>query len=47
VAVEISNEPVVAALGVTAKRDGWGQLIIAIGDFHTAESFPDSLASKR
>jgi hypothetical protein len=45
--VEISNEPAVSALGVTAERDGWGQLIVAVGDIHTAESFPDSLASKR
>jgi hypothetical protein len=43
-AVEISNEPVVSALGVTAERDGWGQLIVAVGDIHTAESFPDSHA---
>ena len=46
-AVEISNEPAVSALGVTAERDGRGQLIVAVGDIHTAESFPDSLASKR
>ena len=46
-AVEISNEPAVSALGVTAERDGWGQLIVAVGDIHTAESFPDSLASMR
>jgi hypothetical protein len=45
--VEISNEPAVSPLGVTAERDGWGQLIVAVGDIHTAESFPDSLASKR
>jgi hypothetical protein len=45
--VEISNEPAVSALGVTAERDGWGQFIVAVGDIHTAESFPDSLASKR
>jgi hypothetical protein len=44
--VEISNEPAVSALGVTAERDGWGQLIVAVGDIHTAESFPDSLAWK-
>jgi hypothetical protein len=43
VAVEISNEPTVSALGVTAGRDGWGQFIVAVGDIHTAESFPDSL----
>ena len=47
VAVEISNEPAVSALGVTAERDGCGQLIVAVGDIHTAESFPDSLASER
>jgi hypothetical protein len=46
-AVEISNESAVSALGVTAERDGWGQLIVAVGDIHTAESFPDSLASKQ
>src|SRR5687767_1694607 len=45
-AVEISNEPAVSALGVTAEGDGWGQLIVAVGDIHTAESFPDSLAWK-
>src|SRR5215218_10754871 len=39
-AVEISNEPAVSALGVTAEPDGWGQLIVAVGDIHTAESFP-------
>jgi hypothetical protein len=43
--VEISNEPAVSALGVTAERDPGGQLIVAVGDIHTAESFPDSLAS--
>jgi hypothetical protein len=43
VAVEISNEPNVSALGVTAERDGWGRFIVAVGDIHTAESFPDSL----
>jgi hypothetical protein len=32
VAVEISNEPAVSALCVTAERDGWDQLIVAIGD---------------
>jgi hypothetical protein len=46
VAVEISNEPAASALGVTAERDGWGQLIVAVGDIHTAESFPDSLRQK-
>jgi len=44
--VGISNEPAASALGVTTERDGWGQLIVAVGDIHTAESFPDSLASK-
>jgi hypothetical protein len=44
--VEISNEPAVSVLGVTAARDGWGQLLVAVGDIHTAESFPDSLAWK-
>jgi hypothetical protein len=38
-----SNESAVSALGVTAECDGWGQLIVAVGDIHTAESFPDSL----
>jgi hypothetical protein len=42
--VEISNEPAVSAFGVTAEHDRWGQLIVAVGDIHTAESFPDSLA---
>jgi hypothetical protein len=46
-AVEISNEPAVSALGVAAERDGWGKLIVAVGDIYTAESFPDSLASMR
>ena len=45
--VEISNEPAASALGVTAERDGWGQLIVAVGDIHTAESFPDSVAWQR
>jgi hypothetical protein len=44
--VEISNEPAVSALGVAAERDGWGQLIVAVVDIHTAGSFPDSLAWK-
>jgi hypothetical protein len=42
--VEISNELAVSALGVTAERDGWGELDVAVGEIHTAESFPDSLA---
>jgi hypothetical protein len=41
--VEISNEPAVSALGVTAERDGWGQLIVAVSEIHTAKFFPDSL----
>jgi hypothetical protein len=45
--VEISNERAFSALGITAECDGWGRLIVAIGDIHTAESFPDSLASMR
>jgi hypothetical protein len=32
--------------GVTAERDRRDQLTVAVGDIHTAESFPDSLASK-
>jgi hypothetical protein len=47
VAVAISNEPAISALGVTAERHRWRQLIVAVGDIHTAESFPDSLASHR
>jgi hypothetical protein len=43
VAVEISNEPAVLSHGVTAERDDWGQLFVAIGDIHTAECFPDRL----
>jgi len=39
--------PAVSALGVTAERDGSGQLGVAVGDIYTAESFPDSLASER
>jgi len=42
--VEISNEPTFSALDVTAERDGWDEFIVAVGDIHTAESFPDSLA---
>jgi hypothetical protein len=34
----------VSALIVTAKRDRWRQLIVAVGDIHSAESFSDSLA---
>jgi hypothetical protein len=45
--VEISNKPAVSALGMTAERDVWGQLTVAVGDIHTAESFPDSLRRKR
>jgi hypothetical protein len=45
--VEISNEPAVSALGVTAERGGWGHLIVAVGDIHTAKSFPDSLRAKQ
>jgi hypothetical protein len=41
--VEISNEPAVSALGVTAERDGRAQFIVAVGDIHTAERFPDSV----
>ena len=33
--------------GVTAERDGWGQLIVDVGDIHTAESFPDSVSGRR
>jgi hypothetical protein len=46
VAVEISNEPAISALGVTAERHRWRQLIVAVGDIHTAESFPDSRVSR-
>jgi hypothetical protein len=46
-AAEISNQPAVSALGVTAERDGWGQLIVAVGDIHTAESFPDSVDTEQ
>jgi hypothetical protein len=42
--VEISNQSAVSALGVRAERDGWGQRIVAVGEIHTAESFPDSIA---
>jgi hypothetical protein len=41
--VEISNEPAVSGLGVTAERDRWCQFIVAVGDIHTTESFPDSV----
>jgi hypothetical protein len=41
--VEISNEPAVSALIVTAKRDHWDRLIVAVGDIHTPEPFPDSV----
>jgi hypothetical protein len=36
--------PAVSAVGVTAERDGWGPLIVTVGDIYTAESFPASLA---
>jgi hypothetical protein len=45
--VEISNELAISALGVTAERDGGGRFIVAVGDIHTAESFPDSLRRKQ
>src|SRR3954449_8163783 len=45
-AVEISNDPAVLALGVAAERDSGDQLDVAVGDIHTAESFPDSLRRK-
>jgi hypothetical protein len=45
-AVEISNEPAFSALGVTAERDGWAEFIVAVGDIHTAESFPDSVPGR-
>jgi hypothetical protein len=45
--VEISNEPAFSTLGVTAERDGWDEFIVAVGDIHTAESFPDSLRHER
>jgi hypothetical protein len=32
---------------VAAERDGWGKLIVAVGDIYTAESFPDSLRHER
>jgi hypothetical protein len=40
----MSNEPAVSVLGVTAERDGADRLIVAVGDVHSAESVPDSLA---
>jgi hypothetical protein len=45
--VEISNEAAVSPLGVTAESDGWGQLIVTVGDIHRAEPFPDSLRQAR
>src|SRR4051794_27809176 len=42
-AVEISNEPALSALGVTAARDGWNEFIVAVGDIHTVGSFPHNL----
>jgi hypothetical protein len=47
VAVEISNEPAISALDMTAECAGWGQLLVAVGDIHTAEIFPDSLRQMR
>jgi hypothetical protein len=41
-AVEIPNEAAVSGVAVTAEGDGQGELILAIGDIHTAECFPDS-----
>jgi hypothetical protein len=38
--VEISNDPAVAALAVAAVRDGRDEFDVAVGDIHTAESFP-------
>jgi hypothetical protein len=38
--VGVINEPAVSGLGVTAERDGCGQLDVAVGDIHTGESFP-------
>jgi hypothetical protein len=45
--VEISNEPAFSALGVTVACDGWNEFIVAVGDTHTAGSFPDSLRQMR
>jgi hypothetical protein len=39
-AVEISNEPAVSTLGVTAERDGWDQFIIAVAISTPANLFP-------
>ena len=40
--MEISDEPAVSALGITAHRDVRGQLIVAVGDIHNPRRFPDS-----
>ena len=45
-AVEIPNEPAVSGVAVTAECDGEGELILAIGDVHTAECFPDSVPGR-
>jgi hypothetical protein len=47
VAVEISNEPAVSAVGVTAELDDGRQHIVAVGDIHTAKSFPDSVSQEQ
>ena len=43
--MEISNDGSVSGRRGTADCDRQARLVIAIGDFHTAEPFPDSLAS--
>jgi hypothetical protein len=41
--VEISNDRTVAGTRATADCDSQATPAIAIGDFHTAEPFPDNL----
>jgi hypothetical protein len=46
-AVEISNYGSVSGAHGTADSHCYARLVITVGDLHTAESFSDSLASKR
>ena len=45
--VGISNARSVSGDRATMECDGEASLVVAVGDFHTAESLPDSVASKR
>jgi len=45
--VEISNDGSVSGSRGTADCDRLARLVITVGDFHTAESFSDSLRQDR